>query len=314
MLISVIVPVYNSESALHDCIRSILSQSYRLLELVLVNDGSTDESSLIAASYEQKDNRVKCINQTNQGRSAARLRGVMESSGEWVCFVDSDDTLPVNSLQLLSQAVSPEHDIVLGNGYTLGRYYQPNMVMDEFRHLAVRGEGTIGVPWGALYRKSVITSYLFDVPRQMIMGEDYIFWLRLVFATNRPVAIVKDSVYDKGEDHTCQSFKWTTDYISFIHDYRMRSIPSYIHSKYLADTIADRIANLMAVVISEPRNIWQNSPFYQQLLADMRICRMSFSMKQRVFMGIPSLHIRCFVLQFLTLFRLHKNENFLSKR
>ena len=300
MLISVIVPVYNSEETLHDCIRSILSQSYRMLELVLVNDGSTDESGWIGASYVQKDDRVKYVSQTNQGRSAARFRGVIEASGEWICFVDSDDTLPVNSLQLLSQAVSDEHDIVLGNGYALGKFYQPNMVMEEFRHLAVRGEGTIGVPWGALYRKSVVTSYLFDIPRQIIMGEDYIFWLRLVFGTDRPVAIVEESVYDKGEDHTCQSFQWTTDYISTIQDYRMRSIPSDLRSIYLADTIVDRMANLMAVVISQPRSVWMKSSFYKQLLADMRICRMSFTLKQRLFMGIPSVHIRRFVVQLLT--------------
>jgi len=90
-LISVIVPVYNSEKFLCQCIESITNQTYKNLEIVLVDDGSQDNSSLICDKYAKVDNRIKVIHKKNGGPSDARNTGIVSSSGEYITFVDSDD-------------------------------------------------------------------------------------------------------------------------------------------------------------------------------------------------------------------------------
>ena len=89
--ISVIVPVYNVEKWLNMCIDSILAQSYKNLEIILVNDGSTDKSKDICDSYSKKDNRVRVLNIKNSGQSVARNIGLKEAKGDYILFIDSDD-------------------------------------------------------------------------------------------------------------------------------------------------------------------------------------------------------------------------------
>ena len=90
-MISIIVPVYNTEEYLVECIQSILEQSYSDFELLLINDGSTDQSGKICDDFSKKDTRVKVYHQKNQGVSNARNNGINLAKGEWICFIDSDD-------------------------------------------------------------------------------------------------------------------------------------------------------------------------------------------------------------------------------
>lgn len=90
-MITIIVPIYNSARFLDKCINSILSQSYTDFELLLVNDGSTDNSGVICDLYSQKDSRVRVIHKPNGGVSSARNLGIDQARGEWITFVDSDD-------------------------------------------------------------------------------------------------------------------------------------------------------------------------------------------------------------------------------
>ena len=100
-LISVIVPVYNVESYLNRCVDSILRQTYKELEIILVDDGSTDNSGKICDEYKSVDNRVKVIHQSNRGQSVARNNGINMACGKWICFVDSDDFIQDDYLEYL---------------------------------------------------------------------------------------------------------------------------------------------------------------------------------------------------------------------
>ena len=111
-MISVIVPVYNVEEYLEECLESIKNQTYTNIEVILVNDGSTDGSREICERFCQKDSRFKLINQENQGQSVARNRGVKESAGEFIMFVDSDDVIKKNVLEVLLPYMKTEVDIV----------------------------------------------------------------------------------------------------------------------------------------------------------------------------------------------------------
>ena len=111
-MISVIVPVYNVEEYLEECLESIKNQTYTNIEVILVNDGSTDGSREICERFCQKDSRFKLINQENQGQSVARNRGVKESVGKFIMFVDSDDVINKNLLEVLLPYMKTEVDIV----------------------------------------------------------------------------------------------------------------------------------------------------------------------------------------------------------
>lgn len=101
--ISVIVPVYRAEAFLAACIDSILAQTFPDFELILVNDGSPDGSGVICREYAQKDGRIRYLEQENQGQAAARNYGLSLSTGEWICFVDSDDVIHPQMLEILYQ-------------------------------------------------------------------------------------------------------------------------------------------------------------------------------------------------------------------
>lgn len=116
-LISVIVPIYNSESFLNRCIDSIIVQSYKNLEIILVDDGSTDQSGAICDAYAQKDCRCKVIHKKNGGAGSARNRGLSAATGEFIGFVDSDDSIEPDMYEVLIKSMKKNVDIV-----TCGRY------------------------------------------------------------------------------------------------------------------------------------------------------------------------------------------------
>ena len=104
--ISVVVPVFNVEDYLCACIESIINQSFRDLEIILVNDGSTDSSLDICNTFSARDQRITVINQKNTGLSGARNSGIKAARGEYILFVDSDDFVAANSLKVVCDAIS----------------------------------------------------------------------------------------------------------------------------------------------------------------------------------------------------------------
>lgn len=102
--VSIIVPVYNTEKYLHDCLQSVISQTYSNLEIILVDDGSTDASGTICDEYSRSDGRILVIHQQNSGAAAARNTGLRAMTGDWVTFVDSDDWVEPNMVECLVTA------------------------------------------------------------------------------------------------------------------------------------------------------------------------------------------------------------------
>ena len=111
-LISVIVPIYNVESYLEQCIKSIINQTYKNIEIILIDDGSTDKSPKICDKYKQKDSRIIVVHKQNTGVSATRNIGLELSKGKWIAFVDSDDWIEKEYLEeLLLNAKKEKADI-----------------------------------------------------------------------------------------------------------------------------------------------------------------------------------------------------------
>lgn len=112
IIISVIVPFYNVEEYLEECLESIRNQTYTNIEVILVNDGSTDGSKKICERFCEQDIRFKLVTQENQGASVARNRGVKESNGDYIMFVDSDDVVKDNIVEVLLSYMKTDVDIV----------------------------------------------------------------------------------------------------------------------------------------------------------------------------------------------------------
>ena len=113
-LISIIVPVYNVEKYVSQCLDSLVNQTYKNIEIILVNDGSTDRSGLICNEFAAKDHRIKVVNQNNQGVSASRNKGLTIAKGEYIGFVDSDDFCHPNMYEtLLQNLIEAKSDIVI---------------------------------------------------------------------------------------------------------------------------------------------------------------------------------------------------------
>ena len=119
-LISIVVPVYNAEKYISNCIKSLCNQTYTNIEIILVNDGSTDSSLEICHLYSEKDNRIKIINQSNRGVSAARNTGIYAAKGAYLTFVDSDDYVMDNYCDILIELINVNNvDFVYCGQYSL---------------------------------------------------------------------------------------------------------------------------------------------------------------------------------------------------
>lgn len=125
--ISVIVPVYGVEQYLGRCVDSILAQTFTDFELILVDDGSPDNCGNLCDEYPAKDNRVRVFHQKNQGQAAARNHGVSIARGEWVCFVDSDDLIHPQMLELLYRAAT-ENSV----GISMCSAFEGSNIPEEF--------------------------------------------------------------------------------------------------------------------------------------------------------------------------------------
>ena len=177
-LISVIVPVYNVEGFLDQCLESIVSQSYRHLEILVVDDGSTDSSGAICDRWAERDERIRVIHQPNGGLSAARNTALDVMSGEWVIMVDSDDVLhPEAASVLLDAIVGDKADIVVGdyiivNGNEEPQWPSNNEKID--RRIFSQQEAILAIfyqqglthsAWARIYRASLFDGIRYPVGR-----------------------------------------------------------------------------------------------------------------------------------------------------
>lgn len=131
MKVSIIVPIYNAEKYLKKCINSILKQTYKNLEIILINDGSTDKSKKIIESF--KDKRIIFIDKTNTGVGNTRNLGIEKSSGDYIMFVDSDDYIELDCVEkMLSKATTDDCELVIGNYYLDTKDNTYNINFKEF--------------------------------------------------------------------------------------------------------------------------------------------------------------------------------------
>ena len=181
MKISVIIPVYNSENTLERCVGSILAQTFTDFEVILVDDGSTDESGTICDIFKKNDSRVKVVRQQNLGVSAARNRGLDMASGEWIAFVDADDWVKPDYLERLLP-LDPECDMSIC-AYADGADNTPALSIPAGEYgmdMVLIGDNLrlgFAYLWGKLMRRDIIEKNGIRNATSVTWGEDYLFML-----------------------------------------------------------------------------------------------------------------------------------------
>ncbi|MDO5470012.1 MAG: glycosyltransferase [Akkermansia sp.] len=239
-LISVIVPVYKTEKFLQECIDSILVQTYPCFELILVDDGSPDSSGEICDRNAAADSRIRVIHQSNQGVTLSRANGVAASVGEFVTFVDSDDRLLPDALDVLVKASSSEIDIVIGKhqrSQSIGFGY---ICIDDYRELCATIKGKFGGLHCLLYRRSLLTEDVFDIPREVYYGEDAIMNIKIAYKVTRNIYNTDTVIYYYriNPDSVMQT-QITPEAVSVFQKYRLASIPPGELKLYLPKGLAD---------------------------------------------------------------------------
>ncbi len=216
-LISVIIPVFNQERYVGKCLSSILLQDYANLEVIVVNDGSTDESLSIVKAMADKDDRISIIDKANEGVSFARRDGMRISSGEYICFVDSDDYLTQHAIKTLHDIIVREDaDIVAGQfirqmGFIRRREKSLDKIAErkitrpelwEDLYISYYGVNILPVQMcGKLYKKCIIDKAMTEdslfCEEIQFLGEDEYFNLMLhphvssMYITNEPVYVYR---------------------------------------------------------------------------------------------------------------------------
>lgn len=213
-LISVIVPVYNVEKYVGRCLTSIINQSYTNLEIIVINDGSTDNSLSVCEEYAAKDNRIKLITQENRGLSGARNTGLRHYNGEYVTFVDSDDWIHCNMIEYLYNVLI-RHNCEMS--LCANRRVSVETIRDE-QYKEIDGikftreafmlmflNGTITACWARLFKRNIVSGfefpeglncedfiYMYEVIRRIKIGVAF-FDIPLYYYFDRPDSIVNGS-------------------------------------------------------------------------------------------------------------------------
>ena len=280
--ISVIIPVYGAESYLHTCVDSVLEQTFKDFEIILVDDGSPDNSGAICDEYSAQYPNITTVHQENAGINKARYSGVRKATAEWITFVDNDDTLPADALERL-YAQTADTELVIGSFRKLE--VAENLSLEEYRKGVIDSSLIPPQPWGKLYRRELFSENTFDFPREIDGAEDMIMSIRIMFSVTRPPRFVKESVYNfmRRKSSASHKIKKTLDYEYLFDDCRVGSIPKEEQKKYMSSILRNRINGLIGVAVNNPLAVAQKQhPFFERINRDVEKYNYKTNLKEKL--------------------------------
>lgn len=197
-MVSIVVPAFNAEKYIERCIESVLKQTNSNFELIIVNDGSTDNTSNICRKLMQKCVNVQLIDQNNMGGSAARNNGLAKANGDWIVFLDSDDTLSPDYVEIIENESKKNIDFLLFDYATMNKskkYYSGQTTAYEDKMLLIdcvmkKDKGvfknaSLNSPWAKAYKKEIIDSNDIKFDSSISMGEDILFNISYFFCIKK---------------------------------------------------------------------------------------------------------------------------------
>ena len=257
IMISVIVPVYNAQEYIEKCLNSIIDQNYKNLDIIVVDDGSTDNTANICKKICEQDSRVRLIMKLNGGVSSARNVGLDNAKAENIVFVDSDDWLNDDYCEKLVQYAG-DYDLVCCGynkvtafGVEKHNIDEENIFTDDISDFfgISYGKGLFSAPWNKMYKKSIIDKQRFD--ESAYLGEDHFF--NLVYLEKcLKIAIIKNNLYNyncvNSDSATRKSFCNDVKSIVSIYDMTTSFIQTYCNGKYLNIARKDFVLSGIGVV------------------------------------------------------------------
>ncbi len=210
-LVSIIIPVYNLEDYIENCLNKLINQTYRELEIICVDDGSFDSSSSVIKSLIEKDNRIKYIRQKNSGVSAARNKGLEAATGKYVMFVDGDDYLHRRAVEVFVSAIeNSDFDIVCAPEKATSSTDEPDCDVSDFSIVKSDSKGLFSYQYGSVLGKSVWSKIIkADLAKsvkfnsEFINGEDANYMVRLLVSGAESAVINKPLYYYFTRENSC---------------------------------------------------------------------------------------------------------------
>ncbi len=249
-LVSIIVPVYNSEKTIDRCVLSLINQTYKLIEIILINDGSNDRSGQICDSYSISDTRIKVYHKINEGVSIARNWGISKAQGEFLLFVDSDDFLSLEACEILlqNQILLDPDCVIFGFNQLSGTIWAPQenkhyLSLNEFKEDYAYWLNTelLSSSVNKLYKKSKLDD---NFPPRMSFGEDLVFSLNYLKNCDK-ILFLTETLYQH-DNLNESSLSHSFDLARFhdieiiqknILDFAINKEDVKIHSKYVRDCV-----------------------------------------------------------------------------
>ncbi len=211
-MISVIIPIYNVEKYLTKCIESVINQTYKNLEIILVNDGSTDNSKEIIDKYSSIDSRIKVINKKNGGLSDARNVGIELAKGEYITFLDSDDWIELNMYEKLYKYIKQENADIVQCSYQ--KVYDEEVnnqknkeevnIMSGEKSLYNLGEKTV-VVWNKIYKRELFNDIRF--PKGKYHEDEFTIY-KVLYKANKIVDLNLPLVYYRQREDSIMNSKF----------------------------------------------------------------------------------------------------------
>ncbi len=287
MIISVIVPIYNAERYLSRCIDSILSQTFTDFELLLVNDGSHDNSDKICNEYASKDTRIRVFHKENGGAASARKVGINNAKGNYVFFVDSDDSIEENALEIiLLKANEVSCEVIVANTDRNCIIKAVDWAKDILSN-KIRTES-----WGILYKRCLFEYDLLDIPSSIIIGEDLLMNVKCGLVASK-VLLTNIHIYNYTKDN---NNSLTSKYRLSIEHERI----FIMHLDYILYTYKDFNASLfIRKYLTLERIIYLGGNPYNErwvkcLMEDKKLYKLN--LKQKVLLSVQcALFCKCFL-------------------
>lgn len=296
-LISVIVPVFNASNTLESCLSCIANQSYYNIEVIVIDDGSSDGSNIICDNWREKDKRFKIIHNVNFGSGYSRNLGITLSRGKYLCFVDSDDTILPQMLSELVPIAEAQHTEILFFNYYNDHYNENGIIHTDYLSgvtFSVNGNDQfqqyfsdlienhyLFIAWNKLYLRSFVNDIGAKFSTSVIVGEDMFFVLPLYREANVVSAVptlhYRYSIRDSSllHSHTLSRFhdaslvyefssnlisEWNPVFLTYFADDFLNQINSYVISLFEKERDKQYIKNLLKQMLNS--TIVRNSVYY----------------------------------------------------
>lgn len=338
--VSIIIPVYNSERTLERCLDSVINQTYKNIEILIVNDGSKDKSLEIMKEYQKKDNRIMVINQENKGLSGARNAGLDKATGEYVTFIDSDDYIKANLIKDTIEIFNRYNCDVVRNNYELAykdgntKYRKELYEENEILSINEKKEELIknillgkvqSYSWLLTIKKEILDKNSLKFDEDIFFMEDIVFLIRLIFFIKN-IYFMSEPKYYYYQSNENSLTKDSKKYIKNIKNIlimkkRLEKILKMNMDEYEAYL---KIINTIYLngIIGYLKTAVRNSENYKKILEELKKIRESQEIEEMLnnkSLNLLKFHFRIYILlyekkQYNILIKIFELENWLKRR